>query len=294
MDELRIGLAAATGAIIGGMVVVALSWTLRAVAQPAGVAGDHGGGALRGPALHWLLKLGILMLSIGGYAYVGYSNRPLAPAAAQASTPAATGPEASAAATRFAVGGIDLSFAPPAGYCLYPQPLLQTVVAQQATLNPGNVIHLIFADCDELRDAAETSARIRDFGMLMTPKAQLDQHIGPADLDRIVASTVDTRAAKETLDQRLTEAQSRLRLQSFSSLGELDRDADAAYFAYLFRAKGEAGGFDQACVMALTTLKGRLVSYYLYSDYSRDARPALELLLHRVKASLGDMIARNS
>jgi hypothetical protein len=290
MDELRIGLAAATGAIIGGMVVVALSWTLRTVAQPAGGPAEPGGVRLRRPPLHWLLKLAILALSIGGYAYVGYSNRPLAPAAASA----ATAPDAAIAATQFAIGGVDLRFAPPSGYCFYPQPLLQTVVAQQATINPGNVIHVIFADCDELHDAAQTSARIRDFGMLMTPKGQLDQPMGPADLDRILASSVDTRAAKETLDQRLSEAQSRLRLQSFSSLGELDRDPDAAYFAYLFRAKGEAGGFDQACVMALTTLKGRLVSYYLYSDYRRDARPALQLLLHRVKASLGDMMARNS
>jgi hypothetical protein len=294
MDELRIALAAATGAIIGGMVVVALSWTLRTVAQPAGAPGEHGGIALRRRPLHWLLKLAILVLSIGGYAYVGYSNRPLAPAAASASTPASPLAQAAIAPTQFAVGGVDLSFTPPSGYCLYPEALQQTVVAQQATLNPGNVIHVIFADCDELHDAADTRARIRDFGMLMTPKAQLDRPVGPADLDRIVAGATDTSAAKETLDQRLHEAQSRLRLQSFSSLGELDHDADAAYFAYLFHAKDEKGGFDQACVMALTTLKGRLVSYYLYSDYSRDARPALQLLLHRVKASLGDMMARNS
>jgi hypothetical protein len=46
--------------------------------------------------------------------------------------------------------------------------------------------------------------------------------------------------------------------------------------------------------MALASEKNRLVSYYLYSDYSRDARTTLHLLLQRVKAGLGDLDARNS
>lgn len=298
MDELRMVLAAATGAVIGGVVVVALSWTLRAVARPAGP--EHleplsdGAALRRAPALHWAVKTAIVLLSIGAYGYLGYANRPLeapAPTAVIDATPADfTEPTA-----QFTVGGVGLSFAPPAGYCLYPPALLGTVVAQQAKINPDNVIHTVFASCDQLRDAAGGSKpRIRDFGMLMTPKAQLAERIGPAELDRIVAGAVDPATMKETLDQRLRDAQSRLKLQSFSSLGVLDRDPRAAYFGYLFKASNDAGGFDQACVMALTSTKGRLVSYYLYSDYSRDARATLNQLLQKVKASLGDLAARNS
>lgn len=301
MDELRMALAAATGAIIGGMVVVALSWTLRAVARPSGAAETERYGetarSRHPPSLHWLAKAAILLASIGAYGYVGYTSRPLASASSSAaSTPrtAAAAPAPLAAPAHFMIGGVDLTFAPPAGYCLYPEPLLQTVVAQQSKINPDNVIHEVFADCDELRRATTDHARIRDFGMVMTPKSQLDETIGPAEFDRIVAGSVDPVTLKETMDQRLRDAQSRLRLQSVSTLGMLDRGPGAAYFGYLFRAGNAAGGFTQACVMALTTLKGRLVSYYLYSDYSRDARPTLDMLMHRVKASLGNLAARNS
>jgi hypothetical protein len=74
----------------------------------------------------------------------------------------------------------------------------------------------------------------------------------------------------------------------------LDRDKNAAYFAYLFKADSGGESFAQACVMAMMATKGRLVTYYLYSDYSKDARTALLTLLQKVKASLGDLAAQNS
>jgi len=294
MDELRVALAAATGAVIGGMVIVAVAWTLRSIAQRAAPAGtaEFVDAPARPATLHWSAKVAILLVSVGAYGYLGYANRP---PAATASAPDDSAPaDFTPATAQFAIGGVELNFAPPDGYCLYPPALLGTVVAQQARINPDNVVHAVFASCDELRDAQQTSARIRDFGMLMTPKSQIDQNVGPAELERIVAGAADPAAAKQTLDRRLRDAQSRLRLKTFSSLGMLDRDAHAAYFGYLFRASDGAGGFDQVCVMALATEKDRLVSYYLYSDYSRDARATLNLLMQRMKAGLGDLTARNS
>jgi hypothetical protein len=227
MDELRIALAAATGAVIGAIIVVAWAWTLRAVAaRPAAAGGaELDEPAARPTMLHWTAKLAIVLLSIGFYGYLGYANRP--PVAASAPVDPApanfTPPTA-----QFAIGGVTLSFAPPAGYCLYPPALLTTVVAQQAKINPDNVIHAVFADCGELRQSAATQERIRDFGMVMTPKSQIDTNVGSAELDRIVGATVDPAVAKQTLDQRLRGAQSRLRLQTFSSHGMLDRDSHAA------------------------------------------------------------------
>ncbi|HKT19941.1 MAG TPA: hypothetical protein VJR47_17955 [Stellaceae bacterium] len=293
MDELRVALAAATGAVIGGMVIVAVAWTLRSVAQRAAPAGtaEFGEAEARPATLHWSAKLAILLLSIGAYGYLGYANRPPAATASAPQDPVPA--DFTAPTAQFAIGGVQFSLAPPQGYCLYPPALLSTVVAQQARINPDNVVHAVFASCDELRDAKQTRERIRDFGMVMTPRSQIDQNVGPAELERIVAGIADPAAAKRTLDQRLRDAQSRLRLQTFSSLGMLGRDANAAYFGYLFRASDGAGGFDQVCVMALATEKDRLVSYYLYSDYSRDARDTLNLLVQRVKSGLGDLAARN-
>lgn len=284
-------LAAATGAVIGGVVVMALAWTLRVLAEPAsaGVPGE----ARRVLRLHWSVKAAIIVLSIAAYGYLGYSNRSLdkeAPPPVAETAPAALAPPPQA---QFDVGGVALRFDPPAGYCLYPDSMLQTVVAQQGKINPDNVVHTVFGNCDQLREAAAKQARIRDYGMLMTPRAQLAQPMDKPELDRIVASAVEPGMVKETLEQRLREAQSRLKLQSFSTLGILQRDKDATYFAYLFKTDGRDGGFAQACVMALTAMKGRLVSYYLYADYSRDARAALLGLLQKVKAGLGDFALRN-
>ena len=186
-----------------------------------------------------------------------------------------------------------MRFDPPAGYCLYPAPLMQSIITQQGRINPDNQIHTAFGDCKELRAAAENQTRIQDFGMLMTPRAQLDQHVGKPELEQIVASVGDPSTVKETLDQRLRQAQSKLTLQSFSTLGILERDTDATYFAYLFKANADSDGYTQACVMALTTVKGRLVAYYLYSDYTRDARATLMGLLQKVRAGVGDFAAQN-
>ncbi len=302
-------LAAATGAVIGGVVVVALSWTLRVIGQNAGTrdaagrelvaAGGSAGSASTPPRrvlrLHWLAKVALIALSILAYGYLGYSNQPPAPTA----TAQPPGPDQATAAppvmqAQFEIGGITLTFDPPAGYCLYPSDMMQAVIAQQAKLNPDNVVHTVFGNCEQLHDAASNPARIRDFGMVMTPKAQLQQRVDKAELDKIVASVVDPATLKETLDQRMRDAQSRLKIQSFSTLGIVDREKDAAYFAYLFKSNAGDSDFAQACVMALTSVKGRLVSYYLYSDYTKDARSAVTGLVQRVKAGLGELAARNS
>jgi hypothetical protein len=211
-----------------------------------------------------------------------------APAASELST------EQAPAATEFAIGSVNIRFNPPSGYCLYPDALLHSVVAQQDALNRGNVVHTVFGDCDQLRAAAANPARVRDYGMLMTPRTQIDRRTDRPALERIAAKAIDPRLVKTTLDQRLRQAQSRLTMQSFSTLGVMQRDKDATYFAYLFKTNAADGAYTQACVMALTAVKGRLLAYYLYSDYTRDARAALMGLLQKVRAGVGAIEAANS
>lgn len=303
MDELRVVLAGATGAVIGSVVVIALAWTFRVLGEPAdpntapeGIvsATEVRRAPRRVSQLPWSAKVGIMLFSSLAYGFLGYINRSPdqeAPPDPQTMQDAFVPPREAA---QFDVGGVQLRFDPPAGYCLYPATRLQSIVAQQAKLNSDNVIHTAFGSCSQLHEAADDEARIRDYGMLLTPKPQLAQPIGKPELDRIVASVGDPATIKETLDQKLRQAQSQLTLQSFSTLGILQRDEGATYFAYLFKTSTPDGDYNQACVMALTTVKGRLVAYYLYSDYSRDARGALMELLQRVKASVGDLAALNS
>ena len=290
MEGWRILAGTGTGAVLGIIVVAALSWTLRLIRRPALAQGDA---ARPGLALSRGTKGAIFLVVLVGYASIGILHHgttpppPAPPAAAPAITP-------SAAPAQIEIGGVALAFEPPPGYCLYPSALLQTVVAQQARINPDNAIDTVIGNCDELNNAVAKQTRVRDFGILMTPKAELEQDIGAAALAQFVASNEDSTTVRETLDQRLAGAESRLRLSSFSTLGVIDRDRNAYYFGYLSRTKTESGEFDQACVMALTTIKRRLVSYYLYSDYSRDARPVLLALLQRAKAGVADLEQRNN
>jgi hypothetical protein len=300
MDELRMVLAAATGAVIGVVVAVALAWTLRVLGETAAVRDQPvpATGVTPVPRrvwrLHWSVGALIIALSIAAYGFLGYSNRSVDKDAQSSDVDVNQAAFVPPLSAQFDVGGVALRFDPPAGYCLYPAPLMQSVVAQQDKINPDNVIHTAFGSCGQLRAAAENQARIRDYGMLMTPQAQLEQRIGKPELDQIVASVGDPSTVKETLDQRLHQAQSRLTLQSFSTLGILQRDKDATYFAYLFKTNDEDGGYTQACVMALTTVKGRLIAYYLYADYTRDARATVMGLLQRVRANLGELATKNS
>lgn len=300
MEGLRWFIAIGTGAVIGIAAALALDLSFRWTRRPAEAVPASGGVAASPSSWPqaWPVKAAIVGFSVAFYALVAYLHRPPppptpageppAPAAEAAPTvAAATGP------TTFPVGGVTLSYAPPGGSCVYPAPLLEAVRLQQAQLNPDNVIDSAFADCGELQDSVASQARIRDFGILMTPKADLNQTVDRAGLDAMAAAMPDPTGIEATLEQRLSTAQSKLALQSFSALGPIDRDPQAIYFAYLSKAQGADGIYTQACVMAMTAINGRLVSYYLYGDYDKDPRPVIFGLLEKAKAGATDLAQRN-
>jgi len=171
--------------------------------------------------------------------------------------------------------------------------MMAAAVARQGRLDPGDVLHVAFGDCDQLRAAAASNTRVKDFGLLMSPKSQLGRPIDRAGLDRLAANAGDPVTVKQTIDQRLRQAQTSLKLQSFSALGTIDSDDRSIYLGFLSKAEGASGPFAQAGVMAMTAVKGRLVSYYLYSDYDRDARSALLALLQKVKTGVAGLAERN-
>ena len=287
-----------TGAAIGIAAALALELSFRLMRPPAPAAAAPA--MPRAPliARPWPVRIVIVLFATAFYTIVGYQHRPLppaapenaandTPAAADATTQAETGPAS------LAIGSVTLTFAPPSGSCLYPAPLLEALRLQQSKLNPDNAIDTAFADCSQLRDTVANQSRIRDFGLLMTPKANLNQHADRATIDQMAGAMPDQTSVKATLDQRLAGAESKLALQTFSALGAIDRDPQAVYFAYLSKAQGPDGAFTQACVMAMTAVNGRLVSYYLYSDYEKDPRPVIFNLLAKVKAGVSDFAQRN-
>jgi hypothetical protein len=297
MDAMRWLFSIGTGAAIGIGAAIALELSFRLM-RPSAEATMPATSRAPFAARPWPVRAAIVLFATVFYTIIGYQHRPVSPAPppaaandAPANTADAAQPDTSAVS--LTIGGVTLAFAPPQGNCLYPPPLLEAVRLQQSKLNPDNAIDTAFADCEQLRNTAVNQTRIRDFGILMTPKADLDQRVDRAMIDRMAGAMPDQSSVKSALDQRLAAAQSKLALQSFSALGAIDRDSQAIYFAYLSKAQGADGGFAQACVMAMTAINDRLVSYYLYSDYEKDPRPVIFGLLAKVKAGVGDFAQRN-
>jgi hypothetical protein len=252
----------------------------------------------------------IIAASTGAYAVFSYQGHPPpaaavepvtaaaspagepAPAAQQTEQALATPP---AAPTRAQIdaGGIVLKFDPPDGYCLYPTDLMAVVLAVHKQTNRDNVVHAAFGDCDQLKGRTESGARIRDFGLVMTPTSMVGKPVTRAGLDDLAREAVDPSQVRESVSQRLREAVSRLDMQSFSSIGVLDRDDSSIYLGFLSKLQSGDETFTQACVMALTVVHNRLISLYLYSDYSKNPRTTMQALLTRTKASVGTFAGLN-
>ena len=243
------------------------------------------------------ISVAIIAASTGAYAVFSYRSDPSPPAA---STPPASSasdtsvPSGQASAVppppsraQIDAGGVVLKFDPPEGYCLYPADLMAVVQAMHKQTNRDNVVHAAFGDCDQLRSHAESGARIRDFGIVMTPTAAVGKPFTRAALDDLTKEVIDPAQVRESVAQRMREAVSRLDLQSFSAVGVLDRDDSSLYFGFLSKLHSGNETFTQAYVMALTVVRSRLVSLYLYTDYTKNPRNTLQALLTKTKASVG-------
>ena len=287
VDWTRLALGAEVGLGIGALILLGwlgTRWLLRG----------------RLGAVSWAqiaISVAIIAASTGAYAVFSYRNDPSPPAA---STPPASSasdtsvPSSQALAVapppsraQIDAGGVVLKFDPPEGYCLYPADLMAVVQAMHKQTNRDNVVHTAFGDCEQLRSHAESGARIRDFGIVMTPTAAVGKPFTRAALDDLAKEVIDPAQVRESVAQRMREAVSRLDLQSFSAVGVLDRDDSSIYFGFLSKLQSGGETFTQAYVMALTVVRSRLVSIYLYTDYTKNPRNTLQALLTKAKASVG-------
>ncbi|HTS90724.1 MAG TPA: hypothetical protein VMG55_01880 [Stellaceae bacterium] len=298
--------AAVFGAVVGCLIL--LGWLIT-----RWMLGEVGHPRLRVPlprtlaARRWVVRIAAAVMAVAsttaGFAYLVYPSPQPAPTPAPALETAALRPPPAPTPTpmpqappptRIEVGGIAILFEPPAGYCLYPPELLQAVLATQRKANPDNAVHIAFGDCDQLHNRGNDGARIRDFGLLMTPKAMLAKTVGKSVLAQYARETLDQRELQRGADRGIQAAERKLEINSFASAGVLARTDGAIYFGFLSRIKsGGAGSFEQAGLMAMTVIHGRLIAYYLYADFRSDPRPAFARLQPTAKAGVERMAALN-
>jgi hypothetical protein len=299
--------AAVFGAVAGCLILLAWSIT-------RWMLGDIGIPAIRVPlpsaflARRWLIRIAAAVMAVAsttaGFAYLVYPRdetaKPQAPAptvaaetAAMRPPPAPTPVPQPAPAARIDVGGVAILFEPPPGYCLYPPELLQAVLATQRKANPENAVHIAFADCDQLRNRGSGEARIRDFGLLMTPKAMLAKTVGKSVLAQYAREQLDPLQLQRGADKGIRAAERNLEMHSFASAGVLARTEGAVYFGFLSKLKTNGGSFEQAGLMAMTVIRGRLIAYYVYADFRWDPRPTLARLQQTAKGGVEKMAALN-
>jgi len=300
VDWTRLALGAEVGLGIGALILVGwigTRWLLR------GRLGTFSWA-------HIALSVAIIAASTGAYALFSYRGQPALSSAGTSTAAVPDGvadiapsapsdqqalavPPAPARAQIDAGGGVVLKFDAPEGYCPYPADLMSVVLAVHKQTNRDNIVHTAFGACEQLRSHMESGARIRDFGIVMTPTSTLGKPLTRASLDDFVREIVDPAQARESAAQRLREAVSRLDVQAFSSVGVLDRDDSAVYLGFLTKLHAGNETFTQAGVMALTIARSRMVTLYLYSDYTKNPRTTLQTLVTKNKASVAAFTSLN-
>jgi len=299
--------AAIFGAVAGCLILLGwlvTRWLLGDITIPAvGIAAPR---ALL--SRRWIIRLAAAVLAVAsttaGFAYLVYPREE--PPKPQAAAPAASVETAAirpppapvpmprpVPSARIDVGGVTLQFEPPTGYCLYPPELLQAVLATQRRANPDNAVHIAFGDCDQLSARGNGDARIRDFGLLMTPKPMLTKTVGTSVLAQYARETLDPLELQRGADKGIRAAEHDLEIHSFASAGVLARTSGAVYFGFLSKIKTSGGSFEQAGLMALTVIRGRLIAYYVYADFRWDPRPTLARLQQTAQGGVERMAALN-
>lgn len=307
--------AAVFGAVAGGLILLAWSITRWMLGESFGVADVARAIAPPSAATRrWIIRIAAAVLAVAsttaGFAYLVYPrpepNRQeptkaeapapeVAAAAATVRPPAApeAAPRPAEPEARIDVGGVVLLFQPPAGYCLYPPDLLQAVLAVQRKANPENAVHIAFGNCEQLRNRESSGGRIRDFGLVMTPKAMLGKTVNKSVLAQYAGETLDPQQIQRGADKGIQAAERNLQMHSFASTGVLARSQTAVYFGFLSRIKTGNGKFEQAGLMALTVIRGRLIAYYVYADYRWDPHPQLARLQQTAKGGIETLAALN-
>lgn len=298
------------GAVAGGLILLAWSITRWMLGESLGVVDATR--AVVPPfaaTRRWIIRIAAAVMAVAsttaGFAYLVYPRqeptKPESPAPVVAAAPTIVLPPAvpepaprpAEPEARIDVGGVVLRFVPPAGYCLYPPDLQQAVLAVQRKANPENAVHIAFGDCEQLRNRESSGGRIRDFGLLMTPKAMLGKTVTKSVLAQYLRETLDPQQIQRGADKGVRAAERNLQMHSFASVGVLARSETAVYFGFLSRIKAGSGKIEQAGLMALTVIRGRLIAYYVYADYRWDPHPQLVRLQRTAKGGVETLAALN-
>ena len=194
-----------------------------------------------------------------------------------------------------------LGLPPPDGYCelsaAYPAD--RDVLSTADQLNAGhNRVLAIFADCGELDAMRGKGVTLSNYAMYLMPMAAGDAPIAMSRQDMIEAladafsETDAVGQARDTIRDRLSEADMAIELQELVGLGLLHRDDTALFTGVLTRTEAQDTGVEvSAVVTGMTLVGGRLVSLNLGAPY--DGQRTVDDLLARQRRNVKALIDAN-
>jgi len=192
-----------------------------------------------------------------------------------------------------------LNLPPPTGYCelTEQQPSDARMIKVVSDVLAGhNELLAMSADCRQLQNwRAGTQRVLDDYAQYQTLIATKGSNFPRAEAVKQVCAQVRTEGEKfvaglaEEMNKRLENVVKEIKVNENRLVGVLAEDADACYFATVQKMKTEAGADKtQLIISAVTTIKGKILYYYLFAPYSNagDVNTAFDRHKNNVAAVL--------
>ncbi len=189
----------------------------------------------------------------------------------------------------------------PNGYCaLSPSHLADRgMLHNTELLNAGhNRVLAIFADCGQLDAMRAKGAVVSNYAMYLMPLSAGEE---PLEMPR--ADLIDALAhaltqddpfalARDTVQERIAEADMSIELQDMVGLGLLHRDDTAVFTGVLTRTAIDGADVDvSAVVSAMTLVSGRIVSLNLAAPY--EGQQTVDSLLAQQRGNIRLLLDSN-
>ena len=189
----------------------------------------------------------------------------------------------------------------PNGYCaLSPSHFAdREMLDTTEQLNAGhNRVLAIFAECGQLQAMRAKGAIVSNYAMYLMPLSAGDAplEMPRAELIEALAQALNQNdpfaRARDTVRERIEEADMAIELQDMVGLGLLHRDDTAVFTGVLTRTAVEGAGIDvSAVVSGMTLISGRIVSLNLAAPY--DGQETVDSLLAQQRGNIRQFLDSN-
>lgn len=189
----------------------------------------------------------------------------------------------------------------PNGYCALSQSHRadREMLDATAQLNAGhNRVLAIFADCGQLDAMRAKGVILSNYAMYLMPLSAGEAPLPMPradlleELARALTQNDPFARARDTVRDRIADADMAIELQDMVGLGLLHRDDTAVFTGVLTRTAIEGGAVDvSAVVSAMTLVSGRIVSLNLAAPY--EGQQTVDRLLDQQRGNVRHMIESN-